>query len=331
MEDEEVAAGVPLIELLGVARAFEDDAGVRIQALADVSLAIETGEFVCITGPSGSGKSTLLNILGCLDRPSDGSYRFAGRDTAGLGADGLARLRRDEFGFVFQSFNLLESATARANVELPARYAGPVPMRGARGPASCWSRLVSGSGWPGRTSLGTSGGRLGSRRIRLLGRRWPCPVLHAQTRNALEVLLVVGNQGKVERDGMRGDLSVVCAAPRRRFRLYLPERARGGFIEGDNGNRSEYRRSLFASGTGRAALGETCFEFAQGDGGHDEVAGFALVEPLIEVCIATLDGIDADVRVQHVLHVVTGPYGSFPGESQSRDSIGGCSRRKFSK
>ena len=127
MEDDEVAAEVPLIELRAVARAFEDDTGGRVQALADVSLAIEAGEFVCITGPSGSGKSTLLNILGCLDRPSDGSYRFDGRDTAELEADGLARLRRNEFGFVFQSSNLLESATDLANVELPARYAGASP------------------------------------------------------------------------------------------------------------------------------------------------------------------------------------------------------------
>ena len=114
----------PLIELRGVDRVFVGEDAVRTQALADVSLVIEAGEFVCITGPSGSGKSTLLNILGCLDRPTTGVYRFDGKDVTGLDADGLARLRRDELGFVFQAFNLLESATARQNVELPARYTG---------------------------------------------------------------------------------------------------------------------------------------------------------------------------------------------------------------
>ena len=114
----------PLIELRGVDRVFVGEDAVRTQALADVSLVIEAGEFVCITGPSGSGKSTLLNILGCLDRPTTGVYRFDGKAVTGLDADGLARLRRDELGFVFQAFNLLESATARQNVELPARYTG---------------------------------------------------------------------------------------------------------------------------------------------------------------------------------------------------------------
>ena len=114
----------PLIELRGVDRIFEDEDGVRTQVLADVTLAIEAGEMVCITGPSGAGKSTLLNILGCLDRPSAGEYRFDGRDVTVLDADALARLRRNEFGFVFQAFNLLESATSQQNVELPARYLG---------------------------------------------------------------------------------------------------------------------------------------------------------------------------------------------------------------
>ena len=72
-----------------------------MRALADVSLTIEAGEFVCVTGPSGSGKSTLLHILGCLDRATEGEYRVAGEDVGGLDADGLARLRRTAFGFVF--------------------------------------------------------------------------------------------------------------------------------------------------------------------------------------------------------------------------------------
>ena len=126
----------PLIELRGIGRVFEDEDGARTQALADVTLAIEAGELVCITGPSGSGKSTLLNILGCLDRPTTGEYRFERRDVTVLDADALARLRRDEFGFVFQAFNLLESVTSQQNVELPARYldlgAGPARERARR-------------------------------------------------------------------------------------------------------------------------------------------------------------------------------------------------------
>src|SRR5690606_24798625 len=82
------------------------------------------GEFVAIIGPSGSGKSTLMNILGCLDRPSTGSYRVAGTDVATLDRDALAALRRDRFGFVFQRYNLLATATAAENVEMPAVYAG---------------------------------------------------------------------------------------------------------------------------------------------------------------------------------------------------------------
>ena len=114
----------PLIELRGVGRVFEDEGGARIRVLSDVTLTIEAGELVCVTGPSGSGKSTLLNIIGCLDRPTAGEYCFDGRDVAVLDADELARLRCDEFGFVFQAFNLLESGTSQRNVELPARYLG---------------------------------------------------------------------------------------------------------------------------------------------------------------------------------------------------------------
>lgn len=101
--------------------------------LRGVSLCIQAGEYVAIVGASGSGKSTLMNILGCLDRPSDGHYRFAGRDVAQLDADALAWLRREAFGFVFQGYHLIPAASARENVEVPALYAGtPAPQRAAR-------------------------------------------------------------------------------------------------------------------------------------------------------------------------------------------------------
>ena len=114
---------MPLIELAGVGRAFATKGG-PVHVLNDVSVTIDSGEFVCLTGPSGAGKSTLLNIIGCLDRPSEGNYRFAGRDVGGLGDQGLAMLRRLAFGFVFQDYGLLDRMTALRNVELPAEYAG---------------------------------------------------------------------------------------------------------------------------------------------------------------------------------------------------------------
>ena len=114
----------PLIHLEDVSRVFGGgEGGASVVALRGISLRIGEGEFVCITGPSGSGKSTLMNILGCLDQPSGGSYRLADREVGRLGADALAWLRRRMFGFVFQSYNLLESVTAQENVELPGRYA----------------------------------------------------------------------------------------------------------------------------------------------------------------------------------------------------------------
>ncbi|MYF30788.1 MAG: ATP-binding cassette domain-containing protein [Gammaproteobacteria bacterium] len=125
----------PLLLLEGVSRTFAGD-GVSTQALADVDLAIHAGEFVCIIGASGSGKTTLLNILGCLGRPTTGTYRIAGVDVTTLSSDDLARLRRETFGFVFQNYSLLESATACGNVELPgayARIAGKRRRRRARG------------------------------------------------------------------------------------------------------------------------------------------------------------------------------------------------------
>ena len=122
-----------LIELSGISRTFQGEGDAEVSALRDISLQIDAGEYVCITGPSGAGKSTLMHILGCLDRPTGGSYRLAGREVGKLGHDGRAWLRRRMFGFVFQGYNLIESASASENVQLPGLYAGlPGKARGER-------------------------------------------------------------------------------------------------------------------------------------------------------------------------------------------------------
>ena len=113
----------PLIALAGLRREFPAGEGM-LCVLKDVDLTIAAGEMVAIVGASGSGKSTLMNILGCLDRPSSGSYRIAGRETSSLGPDELAALRREHFGFIFQRYHLLAELSALGNVEMPAVYAG---------------------------------------------------------------------------------------------------------------------------------------------------------------------------------------------------------------
>jgi putative ABC transport system ATP-binding protein len=113
----------PVIELEGVGKVYRMGR-LEVPALRGIDLRIARGELVSVMGPSGSGKTTLLEILGCLSRPSAGRYRLGGRAVDEIDTDGLARLRGEEIGFVFQSFNLLPRLTVVENVELPLSYRG---------------------------------------------------------------------------------------------------------------------------------------------------------------------------------------------------------------
>jgi putative ABC transport system ATP-binding protein len=118
------------IELAGIERVFRLGDS-EVHALRELSLAIHAGEYVAVMGPSGSGKSTLLNLLGLLDRPNAGTYRFEGRDVTTLTAEQQARVRSERIGFVFQSFHLVPRLTAAENIALPMILAGIAPAQRA--------------------------------------------------------------------------------------------------------------------------------------------------------------------------------------------------------
>jgi putative ABC transport system ATP-binding protein len=121
----------PLIEVHGLAKVY-GEGPAAVEALRGVDFSLDRGGFIAVMGPSGSGKSTFLHLLGCLDRPTAGSYRLDGQEVSGLSRDQLAAIRSRKIGFVFQSFNLLARTSALENVELPMLYAGIATAERAR-------------------------------------------------------------------------------------------------------------------------------------------------------------------------------------------------------
>lgn len=147
----------PLIELEGITKTFGEGAAA-FQALKGVDLTIEQGDFVAVMGPSGSGKSTTMNILGCLDVPTSGVFRFRGTQVQSLDRDQRSLLRRRYLGFVFQGFNLLARTSAVENVELPLLYRGETkPVR--REAAMRSLDKVGLAPWAGHTPAELSGGQ----------------------------------------------------------------------------------------------------------------------------------------------------------------------------
>jgi len=157
---ETVHAGiekVPQLLLRGVTKVY-GTGGAAMHALRGVSLRIERGEFLAVMGPSGSGKSTCLNILGCLDTPTSGSYRFEGVEVGNLSRLQRARLRRFFLGFVFQGYNLLNRTSALENVELPLIYRNH-PIAERHGVARQALDAVGLAGWASHTPSELSGGQ----------------------------------------------------------------------------------------------------------------------------------------------------------------------------
>jgi putative ABC transport system ATP-binding protein len=151
------AGAVPLISLRNITKVY-GQGQAAMHALRGIDIDIEPGAFVAMMGPSGSGKSTCMNILGCLDTPTAGSYRFEGVEVGALSRNQRALLRRNYIGFVFQGFNLLARTSALENVELPLIYRGmPLARRHARAREALVA--VGLSGWESHSSAELSGGQ----------------------------------------------------------------------------------------------------------------------------------------------------------------------------
>jgi putative ABC transport system ATP-binding protein len=146
-----------VIELRNVVKTY-GSGQAAIHALDGIDLAIYRGDFVAVMGPSGSGKSTCMNIIGCLDTPTSGSYRFEGTEVGSLTRDQRALLRRNYLGFVFQGFNLLGRSSALENVELPLVYRG-MPLAERHEKARAALALVGLTGWETHTPAQLSGGQ----------------------------------------------------------------------------------------------------------------------------------------------------------------------------
>lgn len=123
-----MTAAQPVIDVRQLTKVYAGEGDAEVRALGGVDLQIYPGEYVALMGASGSGKSTLMHIIGCLDHPTSGEYYLGGENVSGLGEDGLARIRNERIGFIFQAFNLLARTSALKNVELPLAYRG-TPMR----------------------------------------------------------------------------------------------------------------------------------------------------------------------------------------------------------
>ena len=130
---------LPVITMQGIIKRYYIGKPNELEILHGIDLQVEPGEFVAIVGESGSGKSTMMNILGALDRPTEGHYRLNGVDIQTAGDKELAQIRNQQIGFVFQTFNLIGRMSALKNVELPMLYAGVPPGNEPSGPAGCWS------------------------------------------------------------------------------------------------------------------------------------------------------------------------------------------------
>ena len=150
----------PVIAIENLTRIYQMGES-EVRALDGVSITVEPGEFVAIMGPSGSGKSTFMNIVGCLDRPTDGRYVLEGVDVSGLDRDARAEIRNDKIGFVFQNFNLLSRTSALENVELPLLYSHKTKMTDTEAverARACLERVGLGDRWD-HTSAQLSGGQ----------------------------------------------------------------------------------------------------------------------------------------------------------------------------